>query len=241
MKLYSELADWYTLLTPVEEYEEEGNFFRKTLLERLGAGRHRLLELGAGAGHNAHYLQDDFDLTLVDIAAEMLALAAGACPSACLVQGDMRSVRLNREFDAVFIHDAVVYMVSELDLRLALRTAREHLREGGVLLLAPDAVIENFEPGEDTGGNDAEGRSIRYMEWSWQRAGQPNSCVVDYIVATRQGEEQAKVYVDRHEEGLFSRATWLRLLEEEGFEAENRQWPHSQVDRPLDIFLGRRR
>lgn len=241
MKLYSELADWYTLLTPLEEYEEEGNFFCRVFQEHLGAGRHRLLELGAGAGHNAHYLQEHFDLTLVDITPEMLTLAGGACPTAHIVVGDMRSVRLNDTFDAVFIHDAVAYMVSEMDLRAALRTAWEHLRPDGVLLLAPDVVQETFEPGEDSGGTDADDRSIRYLEWNWQRAGQPQVCVVDYIIATRQGEDPPKVYADRHEEGIFPRATWLRLLEEEGFDAENRRWQHSQQDQPLDIFVARRR
>jgi hypothetical protein len=46
----------------------------------------------------------------------------------------MRAVRLDRRFDAVFIHDAIDDMVSLEDLRSAMVTAYEHLRPGGIVL-----------------------------------------------------------------------------------------------------------
>jgi hypothetical protein len=38
----------------------------------------------------------------------------------------------------VFIHDAIMYMTSEEDLRLALQTAARHCKPAGVLLVMPD-------------------------------------------------------------------------------------------------------
>jgi SAM-dependent methyltransferase len=239
MRMYTDLAAWYPLLTPLEEYEAEAAWYRAPLLGHLGAGRHQLLELGAGAGHNAHFLSADFDVTLVDLSPAMLEHAARNCPCSERIVGDMRTVRLGRTFDAVFIHDAIVYMLTEDDLRAALTTAWEHLRPGGVALFAPDAVADSYAPSDDCGGSDADGRGLRYLSWEWQREGQPDRCVVDYVLLGREGEGPMQVLgTDRHEEGLFTRATWLRLLREVGFEAERISQPYE--DRELDFFVGRR-
>jgi len=132
MKLYDQLSDWYTLLTPLADYTEEAPTYRAALVGALGPGRHTLLELGAGAGHNAHYIAADFDLTLTDLSPQMLALARVSCPDATCVVGDMRSLRLGRTFDAVFAHDALCYMMTEADLAAVFATARAHLAPGGV-------------------------------------------------------------------------------------------------------------
>ncbi len=54
----------------------------------------------------------------------------------------MRTVRLGRAFDAVFIYDAVMYMSSGRELRAALATVAGHLEPGGVALVVPDATAE---------------------------------------------------------------------------------------------------
>ncbi len=248
MKLYDELADWYPLLTPLEEYAEEAPEYRAALLRGLeggprdgAAGRPALLELGAGAGHNAHYLAEDFELTLTDLSPKMLELARRSCPGATLQVGDMRSLRLGRTFDAVFAHDALCYMLGESDLAGVFETARAHLRPGGTFLVAPDYFTETFEAGTDSGGSDSGGRSLRYLDWVWQREGQLDRYVVDYAFVTRVGEGPAEVHHDRHEEGLFPRATWVRLLEAAGFSTERIVWRHSDVERELEMFLARAR
>ncbi len=237
MKLYDQMADWYPVLTPLEEYVEEAQVFRDILLGALGDGRHTLLELGAGAGHNAHYLAADFDLTLTDLSPRMIELARVSCPGATFAVGDMRSLRLHRTFDAVFVHDALCYMLTEADLAAVFATARAHLRPGGVLLLAPDFFAETFEDGDEVGGSEIDGRSLRYLAWVWQREGQKDRYVVDYAIMTRVGEAVPEVHHDRHEEGLFPRATWIRLLEAAGFVVERRPWSHSDVERELEMLL----
>jgi hypothetical protein len=64
--------------------------------------------------------------------ANLLALLRTAVHSRVLnpecehVEDDMRTVRLGRQFDCVFIHDAVAYMTTESDLRRAIETAFVH-------------------------------------------------------------------------------------------------------------------
>jgi hypothetical protein len=71
------------------------------------------------------------------------------------VEGDMRTVRLGRQFDCVFVHDAIVYMATEADLRKAIETAFVQCRPGGAALFAPDHIKENFRPSTGSGGHAA--------------------------------------------------------------------------------------
>lgn len=240
MLLYTKLAPWYPLLTPLEHYVEEATSFREMLLGALGerpAGRRwSLLELGAGAGHNAHYLQEDFDLCLSDIAPEMLALASKNCPGARIEQGDMRSLRLGQTFDAVFVHDAVCYLRGAVDLAAMLDTAAAHLRPGGVLLIAPDYVAETFEPEYEEDGADDGERALRYH--AWVNPADDAGYSVDYVFVTKEGSAPPVVYQERHAEGLYPRATWEQALSRAGFRRRSpHAWRHPEVERDLEVFL----
>jgi len=101
-----------------------------------------LLELGSGGGNNASHLKARFAMTLVDSSPGMLEHSRRLNPGCEHVQGDMRHARLGREFDAVFVYDAVSYMTTETDLRAAIATAFVHCRPGGAALLVPDHVRE---------------------------------------------------------------------------------------------------
>ena len=240
MRLYAELADWYPLLTPLHEYEEESADYIAAFADVFGEAPYSLLELGAGAGHNAHYLAPHTsELALVDLAPEMLKIAGRSCPDASLHLGDMRSVRLGRTFDAVFVHDAICYMLTEDDLLAVFETARAHLRPGGVMLIAPDYVTETFEPTEEVGGHDGEGRALRYLGWVWQRPGETDRYVVDYVITTRIGDALPVIYQDRHIEGVFPRDTWRRLLHQAGFTLQALPRVNPEEDRPLDLILAR--
>lgn len=46
--MYTELADWFHLLTAPEEYTEEADFYLRMLKEAAGALPSTLLELGSG-------------------------------------------------------------------------------------------------------------------------------------------------------------------------------------------------
>lgn len=79
--------------------------------------------------------------------------------------GDIRTVRLGRTFEAVFVHDAVMYITTEGDLRAALATVAVHLAPGGLVLVALDATTETFrEVTEHGGGEYASGRLARYLQ-----------------------------------------------------------------------------
>jgi SAM-dependent methyltransferase len=237
---YHQFASWWPLISPVEEYEEEARMVA-TLLCSTATPVHEVLELGSGGGHNAAHLKHHFAMTLVDLSPDMLAVSRALNPECRHLTGDMRSVRLDRTFDAVFIHDAIDYMTSEDDLRQAIATAYLHCRPGGITVLVPDSTRETFQPSSDHGGTDApDGPGVRYLEWSWDPDPTDSWTRTEYVFVFRHPDGTVEHAHDTHRTGLFGRDEWLWLLTEAGFE------PHAvteetEEDRtPRTVFIGYR-
>src|SRR5918993_4491716 len=112
-------------------------------------------------------MNDSFAMTLVEPADGMREISRNLNPECTHLPGDMRRVRLGQTFDAVFVHDAVMYMTTEDDLHAALQTVAAHLAPGGVAFVAPDATVETFSGAtEHGGGEDESGRRARYLQWT---------------------------------------------------------------------------
>ncbi len=211
MKLYSAYADWFRLLTPPSDYKREAAIHAKLLLKHAPRRPRTLLELGSGGGHNASHLRRRFKMTLVDLSPAMLRASRRLNPGIEHLIGDMRTLRLRRTFDAVFIHDAIMHLTSERDLRRAVATAFAHLRPGGVALFAPDYVRDSFEPTVDSGSSKQGGREVRWI--GWDVAGQ--ATLAYYMIGPKPGVMRG--VVERFRFGLFTRATWMRVLRDAGF------------------------
>ena len=216
--LYGPLARWWPLLSSPADYAGEAREYARLLVEACDPKT--VLELGSGGGNNASHLKQRFEMTLVDLAAEMLEVSRSLNPECRHRQGDMRTVRLDELFDAVFVHDAVSYMTSVEDLGLAIETAAVHCRPGGAVLLVPDQFQETYRPGVSTGGHDAGDRSLRYLEWRHDPEPSSPTIKVDYAFLIREGSAAVRVRQDRHTLGLFPRQLWLDLCRRVGLEPE---------------------
>jgi len=236
LKLYNELAVWWPLLSPPEDYADEAAFFKQVFIDAGLPTSPSLLELGCGGGSNAFYLKTLFaDVTLTDLSAPMLAVSRSLNPECRHVEGDMRTLRLGFQADAVFVHDAIDYMTSPEDLRRAMETAFVHCKPGGLALFVPDYVRETFEPSTDHGGNDGPDRGLRYLEWTRDPDESDCTYTTDYVYVLREGQQPVRVENEQHTCGMFPRAEWLRLLRETGFEPKI---VRDEYER--DIFVGRK-
>lgn len=237
-RIYADLADWYTLLTPPSDYAEEAAWYEALILEHAAREVTTMLELGCGAGANASFLRKRFAMELVDLSEAMLAQCRRLNPGVPTHVGDMRTIRLPRRFDAVFAHDAVSYMLTADDVRALARTAAEHLEPGGVALLCPDDLRENYEEGTDDGGSDGpDGRGVRYLAWS--RAGEDDTVITDYAVMMREADGTMRVEHDRHVTGALPTEVWLSALRDAGLSAERIALEHSEVEAGTHhVFIG---
>ena len=238
MDLYSTLTNWYHLVDPVADHLEEAESYEAALARAIEGPGITLLELGSGAGNNAFHMKRRFRCTLADLSPQMLALSRAQNPDCEHVQGDMRKIRLDRTFDAVFVHDAIAYMTSCEDLRAVAHTAFEHTRRGGAALFAPDHVRETFHESTNLIEGDDGPLALRGLEWTWDPDPGDSTYAVEYMFLLRDGHDVTSVH-DRHVEGLFSEREWHDVLGGAGFEVEsiNRGIPEGQTDQ---IFLCRR-
>jgi len=235
MKLYDELADWWPVFSHPAAYRREAAHFIRVLRGATRPAPRTLLELGSGGGNSAFYFKSRFAMTLVDMSARMLRVSRRLNPECRHLKGDIRRVRLGRQFDAVFVHDAICHMTNEADLLAVMRTAYEHCRPGGAALFVPDFVRETFVAGTDQGGSDSDRGSVRFLQWVVDPDPTDTTYVVDFAILIRDRRGRARVEHDRHVLGLFPRRRWLRLLRDVGFKARLVRDTHVR-----DAFLGRR-
>ena len=240
---YDRLADWWPVISPVSDYTGECAEIRRVLKARRPHAR-SLLELGSGGGHVAFHLKADFDCTLTDLSPAMLEVSRRLNPGCLHIQGDMRTLDLDRHFDIVLAHDAIAYMTSEADLRAAFATAHRHLAPGGLALFVPDEVLETFEPGDSDlslfGGETPDGRSARAMEWCGELAADGTTSV-HYAFLLKDADGQVTTAGETHHVGVFARADWERWLEAEGFAVETVEEQTDEDRTPRFLFLGTRK
>ena len=233
---YDHFSEWWPLFSPPEHYDEEAADLLRRLGDAVRPGA-TLLELGSGGGSLAFHLKPHFEMTLTDRSAGMLVNSRAVNPECEHVEGDMRTLRLGRQFDVVLVHDAIMYALTPGDVKATIHTAAIHCKADGTVVFLPDYVRETFRPGTDHGGEDApDGRGFRYLEWHWDPNPNDDTYIVDYAFVMRDAGGDVRVVHDRHVEGLFSRGQWLEWFAEAGLNAAS-----SLDEWGRDVFIARSR
>jgi hypothetical protein len=218
MKLYKELAEWWPLMSPHTEYEEEASLYLQ-IIQRYHPGVKSAIEFGSGGGSNAFYLKQHFPMVLSDLSPEMLEVSRKLNPDCRHIEGDMRSIDAGSTFDLVFIHDAITYFTNPSDLLAVMKNAKKHLNEKGILFIMTDQFTETFRPETSHGGIDKDGRGFRYLEWTDDNDPEDFVTETEYVYIMRNEEGEIFREYDSSQSGLFSMGTWEELLAEAGFKA----------------------
>jgi SAM-dependent methyltransferase len=141
MKAFGSYSEYYDLLYVDKDYLGEVSFV-EDLIEKYAPGAKTILDLGCGTGRHALYLAEKYSMTGVDQSEDMLKKARairdageGRTSSLDFHHGDIRSFRLNKQFDTVIsLFHVMSYQTTDDDLAAAFRTARIHLKPGGVFI-----------------------------------------------------------------------------------------------------------
>jgi SAM-dependent methyltransferase len=238
-RLYGELAGWWPVISPPGEYAADAAAVEREF-SAAGVPVRTLLDLGSGGGHIALHLRQHRSVTLIDMSADMLAVSRQLNPGCEHLQGDMRTIRLGREFDAVLVHDAVDYVISQADLALVAGTAFAHCRPEGIAVFAPDHTAETFRPGTGAGGgHDGTGRQASFTERTTDPDPGDDWILAEYEFTLRGPDGTVTVVPEAHRLGSFRRATWLALLTDAGFDAGVRSLSVPGRSRRV-LFTGRR-
>ncbi len=242
---YNDLAwteDW--LANPSDD--EEQVLVYVDLMKRTATEQPRtLLHLGSGAGGHDRIFKCHFRVTGVDISLGMLNKARLAHPDIEYLEGDMRTLRLNRQFDAVAIPDSIDYMASQDDLQQAIQTAVIHLRTGGVLLVVAKTA-EIFRNNNFAYTGERNGIHLTVLENNYVNPLRPNTYEATFVYLIRQ-QGELTIHTDHHVLGIFSQAVWDEVFRKAGIIMQKSNldgtYDSSLLNRgeyPLLIFVGRK-
>lgn len=143
MNAFGSYSRYYDLLYRDKDYVKEAQFVQK-LLQKYGVGAKSILELGCGTGtHAALLAKEEYQVHGIDLSAGMLQqatnrlsnLPAEVASRLEFSPGDIRTIRINKQFDAaISLFHVISYQISNEDLQSAFATAKAHLKPGGVFI-----------------------------------------------------------------------------------------------------------
>lgn len=236
--MYEHTADVYDMV-----YELSGKDYRaeSAVIEQLIRGRspgaRTLLDVACGTGGHLVHLRNSFEVTGIDLHERMLEVARGRVRGAALVQGDMRSFALGREFDAVVcLFSSIGYLPDTAALVGAIGCMSRHLTEGGTLVIdgwiRPDAWVD---PGiADVVSGTRDGRVVARVGRS-ERRGSKTVLEHHYLVGS---ESSVEHLVERHELTLFTDEEYRDAFRAAGLDVEVTEGPMAGRDRYLGTRPG---
>ena len=127
-------SDIYNKIYKKKNYLKEAEYVC-AILKKNKILKGDILELGSGTGNHAKYLlKKKYNITGVEKSSSMITFAKKIPKFKCVL-GDVKTVRLNKKFNAVIsLFHVVNYMLSSLDLNNFFKTANIHLNNNGLLI-----------------------------------------------------------------------------------------------------------
>jgi SAM-dependent methyltransferase len=177
-----------------------------------------LLDIGCGGGKNVLNLKREFNVTGLDLSPAMLVQAKELNPDCAFIQGDMRTCRLGRAFDAVLMDDAISHMNCRADFVAAFRTAYDHLKPGGVMVVTLDVAIETFQQNKTTTTPATrDGLDVLFIEnvYDPDPTDEQYDTTILYLI---RDHGSLRIETEHWTMGIFSLDTWRHVLRETGFQ-----------------------
>jgi SAM-dependent methyltransferase len=233
LTVFGSYARYYDLLYRDKDYTAETDWIAG-LIRRHAPHAKTILEIGSGTGLHASLLADrGFSVTGIDMSQGMRrSLDPDVGARLSFVQGDARTFRLARKFDAVIsLFHVMSYQTSNADLAAAFTSAREHVAEGGVFIFDcwyGPAVLKQW-PSVTTKELSDEATLVRRVAEPVIHA-TTNTVDVNYTVTvTDKSTGTSEVLKETHnmrylfspEVELLLRAAGLQLVESRGWLTES--------------------
>lgn len=214
--MYGEYAWLYDKLYAAKDYAGEANVLRQVIAAYQRSGGRRLLDVACGTGKHLPYLRPDFDVEGLDLSPQLLRIARERLPDVAFHQADMGEFDLGQRFDVITcLFSAIGYAVTPERLRQALGAMARHLAPGGVLVVEPWFVPEQWIEGHVSSELIQEkDLAIARVSTSFLR-GRVSIFDMHFLTGTPQGTEY---FVEHHEMGLFETEEQLEILRGLGLE-----------------------
>lgn len=218
--LYTTHAHLWRLLSPIESYESEMMEWCELVERLLEEPVEEVLDLGSGGGHHLYHLVNGLESLqggiAVDLSSQMLAELKGLLPQFETLQSDMTSLRLNREFDLVTVHDSFCYLNDLEQVGALFQAVRVHLKPEGLSLVKLDALADDFEgPYRYLTTFEEDDVEVTLTHYEWDPTPDDGWLEVIYLFLHREGS-RVETREERHRLGLFSQRQLLRSAADNG-------------------------
>jgi SAM-dependent methyltransferase len=233
--VFKEPAELYDAIYFVfKDYADEARQIA-ALLHEIHPNAHTILDVACGTGEHARQLSTmhGYQVDGIDLNADFLRLARIKNPNGQFVHADMADFHLGKRYDAVICMFSSIGYLKTLDqVTAAFRCFREHLADGGVVIVEPW-----FAPGVMTSGQHSH-RSAGASSIQVERIG--NTEIVDRICRltfeyTIHDGNDVRHSTELHELGLFTVQEQLEAFAAAGLSARHQ----SESPSKRGVFLAR--
>ena len=214
-------AQWYDAFRARIDYRAEAEQITE-LVRACQPQARTLLDVACGTGRHLSFLRDSFTVEGVDIDPTMIAVAATRLAGVPLSVGDMTDIDFGRRFDVVTcLFSSIGYVITVDRLDLAVGVMARHLNPGGVLVIEPWILPDNWrDPGSNRCEYIDEADATLAKVISTLRVGAVTILQIHYVHASA-----GRIHTEdeTHTLGLFSREQYLAACNKSGVAAH---WHH---------------
>ncbi len=215
--MFTQTTAFYDRLYAFKDYRAEVEWLLPVIRRRLRTNGNRLLDVACGTGQHLQYLKPHFQVSGLDLSAEMVTLARLRVPEGHFTVADMVDFALHQCFDVITcLFSSIGYVRSPERLEQAIASMTQHLKRGGILLIEPWFTPESWRPGTVHAllVDDPELKIAR-VSTSFQ-SDRISYFDFHYLIGTPQGTEHR---VERHELGLFETEEMLEAMRKAGLDS----------------------
>lgn len=240
-KLYKRFAAYYDKIYRNVDYTGESDFIKFAVKEHKSSSGIELMDMACGTGSHAEILKDSFNVTGVDINEDMLELARQKVPEVNFIQGDMKDLKLELDFDVITcIFSAIHYNKNLSELENTLKNFYNHLKDGGVLIYDLSLNTSNWIEGLVSVDTVVEDKlKLARICQSKLKDGIFNA---DFVFLFKDNGN-FDFDIDSHELGIFEIEEVLKTMYKVGFETfiyadfTEELWEDGEVKRPVFVCV----
>ena len=218
-------------------YDAAGKDYRDESAKLLSRIRARspdartLLDVACGTGRHLEHLSREFTCVGLDVAPELLAVAAQRCPDVRFVEADMVQFHLGVRFDVVTcLFSSIGYVRDPAALLRAFAAMAEHLESGGLLIVEPSFSPHNFVGGRVHAVFVDTDELLAVRMNTSSREGDVAVLDMQYLIGADGTITHAR---ERHELGLFTSEQYRRAFADAGLDLQAEE--HGLIGRGLLI------
>lgn len=214
--MYNLMADIYDLFYHFKDYKKESDFLIK-LIHDHKPDSHSLLEIACGTGRFLEFLQDEYQVTGVDLSEPMLKVAKQRLNTVPLLQGNMVDFNLEKQFDVVCcLFRSIAYCKTLENLNDTLANMAQHTAPGGMVIIEPYYSPETLWEGHVDLNQLNEGETKLACMYVTEKIGTLAILNLHCLVGTKEG---VKHFSEISELGLFTTEQYMNAFQSAGLDS----------------------